>query len=60
MAGPTDLNNDGFDDLILGAPYAQLSAPNTGLVLVHPGGPGGPSAALAAPRRPRRSHWLCS
>ena len=45
IAGPTDLNNDGFDDLVLGAPYAQLSAPNTGLVLVHPGGAGGPSPA---------------
>ncbi|HUU44279.1 MAG TPA: M28 family peptidase [Acidobacteriota bacterium] len=37
VAGPGDVNNDGYDDVIVGAPYDSVHAPNDGSAYVYSG-----------------------
>ncbi|MFO0826756.1 MAG: FG-GAP-like repeat-containing protein [Phycisphaerales bacterium] len=45
VASAGDVNGDGFDDLIIGAPYFDAGQVNEGRALVYYGSPSGPSAA---------------
>ena len=44
VAGAGDVNNDGFDDIIVGAPSMDGAVADEGMVYLYVGGAGGPSA----------------
>ena len=42
-----DLNNDGYEDIVVGAPGASVTAVSSGVVWIFPGGPSGPPLSPA-------------
>ncbi len=54
VAAAGDLNGDGFEDLALGAPFADRGLPNTGLVRLHSGADGSLLRSIDGPSEEAR------